>query len=73
MNWNKKIYECYFALYDVNDNIPLYFDNILDFMKYYKKPYDYIKRLVYRFKKTNDNYILVNIDNQVYRLYAYED
>ena len=42
----------------------------LEFLEYYKKPYDYIRRLVYRFNRTKDDFLFIrNSDQEVFKLY----
>ncbi len=58
----------FFVLYDIQDNIIMYFDNLQEFLVKYNYPLKEINR---KFKKTNSNYINVDIDNFRYKLFCF--
>ena len=77
MNWNKKIYNCYFTLYDLNDfYTPIYFDDIYEFLDFNYMTERNIGKLVYRFNHSEDNFIIIRCvrdSGNYYKLYAFED
>lgn len=55
----------YFVLYDLNDDIVCYYDNVEDLFKDFKYQ---LNKLVYEFNRYNTNVITVIINNKKYKL-----
>lgn len=71
VNFNRKIYQVGFVLYDLYDNgLPLYFDDVFQVMNFLN--IRYIGNLVRRFNSTKDNYIYVKYKNEFKKLYYVE-
>ena len=69
-DWNRRIYDVSFVLYDLNDTCPTYFDSIYEFLNIHHIG---IGKLVYRLNHSTDNYIYIRFDNATYKLYYIED
>jgi len=58
----------YFVLYDNNDYIVCYFDNIREFAFKYNYQYYELRR---KFKNSKTNFINLILDNVEYKLYSF--
>ncbi len=58
----------YFVLYDIDDNLVSYYDNLLEFTSKFNYP---IKEINRKYKNSLFNYIFLDIDNLRYKLYAF--
>ena len=58
----------YFVVYDIEDNIVCYLDNIYDFNSFTGIR---IKDIMYRFKKTKSHFISIKRDNQTLKIYKF--
>lgn len=59
----------YFVLYDVNDNIICYIDNIYELVNYL--PNYRLRDIKRRFLNSKFGYIGIVIDNVIYKLYRF--
>lgn len=58
----------YFVLYDLNDNVICYYDNLDDFISKYK----YAKKEINRkYRNSLTNYIYLIIEQQFFKLYKF--
>ena len=59
----------YYVLYDLNDNIICYYDNLLEFS--FKLGYS-IKEINRKYRNSLDNSIFLVIDSTCYRLFRFQ-
>lgn len=60
----------YFVLYDLEDNIVCYFNNLIEFCTKFNYANKEINR---KFRNSNFNFIHVDINNIRYSLFAFKD
>ena len=60
----------YFILYDFNDNLILYIDNVAELSKYFH--YNFCD-IVRQFNRSNFDYIKVVVFGRFYKLYLFSD
>ena len=72
MNYRSKtfIYNNYFVLYDLNDNIICYYDS---FVELYKIINYKLSDLVREYNRNHTNILTVIVDNKKYKLATFED
>lgn len=72
MNYKSKtfIYNNYFVLYDLNDNIICYYDS---FVELYKIINYKLSDLVREYNRHHTNILIVIVENKKYKLATFED
>ena len=60
----------YYVLYDLNDNVVAYYDDLSEFSSIFNY---FLKELNRKFKKSMSNYIYCDIDSQRYKLYKFKE
>lgn len=62
---------CYFLLYEfVNEGLPIYCDNFIELKRYtFLSIYDVSKK----FNRSSNDFIVINSDNKLLKVYAYYD
>lgn len=73
MSRSKSLQNCYFVLYDLNDNLQTFFDNFEELSRITNVPR---RNIAYCFNRnyeiTGNNYICIKVYGKLYKLYKYE-